>query len=211
MKIKFAITIALLLFQYSINAQIQSLHDIHNKADSLVKKYWGINNFNKFIKLDKEASQYHVLNNHWDKSSSFNHSLDFNPNVFRYKYKVNHPIFDSLEYPIQFLLDSLGELMVGFNPKGLIKFKNLDSIKTTSNKEAIAIAYNTKLFINNRKLNTELVWYASDEFPFWSGYVWIVKSFYNKPQHEGCYRYDFDAILIDLLTGNIVEKRIRKR
>lgn len=211
MKIKIAISITLLLFQYSINGQVQSLLDIHNKADSLVKNYWGVDNFNKFIELDKEASQYHAFNNNWDKSSSFNHPLDFNPNVFRYKYKVNHPIFDILEYPIQFLLDSLGKLMVGFNPKGLIKFKDLDSIKTTSNKEAITIANNTKLFIKGRKLETELVWYASDESPFWSGYVWIVKSFYNKPQYEGCYRYDFDAILIDLLTGNIVEKRIRKR
>ena len=35
MKVKFAVTIALLLFQCSINGQTQSLHDIHNKADSL--------------------------------------------------------------------------------------------------------------------------------------------------------------------------------
>lgn len=197
------IVVGLLGLHTNITGQSRDYNHIHNKADSLVRKYWGEENFRKYITLDKTKSEYLFFRNMWEKKSKFNQNLDFVPNTYLYKYKVNHRLFDNLEYPIQFYLDSLGKLMVGFDPNGLIAFKDLESPKIISKKVAIAIAKKSGISIGKKKLEIELIWFQNPE-NLWSGYVWSVISYLDKPYRQGCFYHEAEAMYVDIRTGKVV-------
>jgi hypothetical protein len=204
MKVEKIVLIWALLASCQINGQTIDYSIIHAKADSIVKSFWGLSNFNKYIRLDKTKSEYTVFKNHWDKAVSINEIPEFIPNIYSYKYTINHPLFDSLDYPINFLLDSLGNLMIGMSPKGLVKFENLDAIKTISKDSAILIAKKSGISIYKRPLEIELVW--SNPITNLGCFVWEVRSYYDKPRYEGCFRYEYQAFLIDIKTGKVMGK-----
>jgi hypothetical protein len=197
------IVIALILIAsaYLLSLQIKNSKNVNQKADDIVKEYWGANSFEKYIRLDKEASEYCTFHGNWDKKSSFCKPLDFVPNVYSYKYKINHPLFDSISNPIRFVLDSVGNLMTGFNPRGLNQFEDLDLIKTISKEEAIAIAKKEGLKRYKKEWEAKIDWDNRT-----GNFIWLVISYFDKPYFKGCYMYNFDAVLIDIKNGNVVSR-----
>lgn len=189
---------------------------MHDTADKLVASFWGKENFQKYIKLDKENSRYFGIKS--NMKSSFNSNPNFNPNSFKFKYNVFHSAFHGDTARIEFTLDSTGKLEIFFQPKGLYQPGNLDSLKTISQKEAIVIAKKLGLAKGKGKWTTSIEWKETDPttlnlkpnstlLDFIKGhFTWAVKSTLEKNYSKGCFTYKKQVYYIDIVTGNLIDK-----
>lgn len=188
------------------------------KADSLVASFWGQTNFDKYIHLDKKRSEYLVFGNMWEKECRFTSKLTFSPNMYLYRYKVIHPIFHGDTAHIEFYLDSLGKLMIGFHPSGLFQGGDLDTLKTLTKQQAIQKAKEFGLEKGQGKWTVSLGWQETDPMTlnlkenstlkeFIQGhFTWNVKATLDKSYRDGCFFYNKRVYSIDILTGKLIAK-----
>ena len=214
------ITIILLLIissTLSFGQDKQYLQLIKDTADKLVISFWGQNNFDKYIKLDKTKSKY--FGRETNMRASFDKEINFNPNSFRLHYKVIHPAFRGDTAQIDFTLDSTGKLEIFFQPKGLYKPGDLNLLKTISKSQAIEKAKASGLAKGKSKWTVSLEWIETDPATldlkpnstlqdFIKGhYCWAVKSTLTKAYHDGCFVYTYRVFYIDIISGDIIDKK----
>lgn len=194
------------------------LKQMQDTADKLVASFWGQDNFDRYIKLDKENSTFLVWGKMWEKRSKFNQPLNFRPNFFHYKYLVVHPAFHGDTARISFYIDSTRKLQIGFQPEGLYQPSDLNNLKTINQATAIATAKKLGLPKGKGQWYVSLQWNEIDHSTldlkpnstlqdFIKGhYVWAVKSTLNKSYQNGCYYYNKRVFYIDLVTGKLIGK-----
>ena len=213
------IIISLLLFSsiFSFGQDRQYLKIIRDTADKLVASFWGQDNFDKFIKLDKEKSKY--FGPETNMRASFNKNINFNPNSFRFHYNVIHPAFRGDTAKIDFTLDSTGKLEIFFQPLGLYQPGDLNLLKTISKSQAIEKAKTLGLTKGKAQWTISLEWIETDPSTlnlkpnstlqdFIKGhYCWAVKSTLTKIYSEGCFVYTYRVFYIDIISGNLIDKK----
>ncbi len=198
--------ILILTFSFSSKGQRLSAKLINEKADSIVISYWGKSNFKRYIRLDRTASEYAIeYNLSRVATCPLDKPLKFKPNQVFYRYRVLHPLFKTVYYPIQFYLDSTGQIERGVSGPGLIKHENLDSLETISKDSAISVAKKAGLK-KNKKWTTEIGYYdpVTRSSSINSELVWMVKSYYAQPHREGCLVFPYSVMFIDAKTGAIL-------
>jgi hypothetical protein len=203
---------------FSFGQDLIHIAAIQKKADSLVASFWGQKNFDKYIHLDKNRSEYLVFGHMWEKECKFNKKLTFSPNTYLYRYKVIHPIFHGDTPQIEFYLDSLGKLMVGFDPSGFFQGGYLDTLKTLTKQQAIQKAKELGLDKGQGKWTVSLSWQETDPMTlnlkdnstlkeFIQGnFTWDVKATLDKSYRDGCFFYNKRVYSIDIFTGQLIAK-----
>ena len=214
------ITIILLLLFYStlsFGQDKEYLQQIRDTAAKLVISFWGQDNFDKFIKLDKKKSRY--FGRETNMRAAFDKDINFNPNSFRLHYNVIHPVFRGDTAQIDFTLDSTGKLQIFFQPQGLYQPGDLNSLKTISKAQAISKAKDLGLTKGKAKWTVSLEWVETDPATldlkpnstlqdFIQGhYCWSVKSTLTKAYREGCFVYTYQVYYIDITSGKIIDKK----
>ena len=212
------ILIISLCWNLSYGQDLNHIRTIQQKADSLVASFWGRENFDKYIQLDKTRSEYLLFGKMWEKQSRFNKKLTFSPNMYLYRYKVIHPIFRGDTASIEFYLDSLGKLEIGFTKIGFFQGGNLDRLKTITKKRAIQIAKELGLDNGQSKWTVSLSWQETDPTTldlkenstlkeFIQGhFTWDVKATLDKSYHDGCFFYNKRVYSIDIFSGQLISK-----
>jgi hypothetical protein len=216
-RILYILIISLCSF-FSYGQDINYIKSIQQKADGLVISFWGQDNFEKYIHLDKTRSEYLVFGNMWEKQCKFNDKLTFSPNTFLYRYKVIHPVFRGDTANIEFYLDSLGNLEVGFTKIGFFQGGNLDKLKTLTKEQAIQKAKVLGLEKGQGKWTVSLSWQETDPTTldlkenstlreFIQGhFTWDVKATLDKSYRDGCFFYNKRVYSIDVFTGQLISK-----
>jgi len=191
---------------------------VQQKADSLVVSFWGQNNFDKYIHIDKRRSQYLVFGHMWEKECRFNSKLTFSPNTYLFNYKVIHPNFRGDTAQIEFYLDSLGKLMVGFTKIGFFQGGNLDTLKSLTKNQAIQKAKELGLEKGQGNWTVSLSWQETDPMTLnlkenstlkeyiRGHFTWDVKSTLDKSYRDGCFYYNKRVYSIDIFTGQLISK-----
>ena len=189
---------------------------IHRKADSLVASFWGQENFDKYIHLDKTRSEYLVFGKMWEKKCRFNSKLTFQPNTYSYEYKVIHPIFRGDTAIVEFYLDSLGMLMIGFHPSGFFQGGNLDKLTSLTKEQAIQKAKTLGLDKGQGKWTVSLSWQETDPMTLnlkenstlkdyiRGHFTWDVKATLDKSYRNGCFFYNKRVYSIDIFNGQLI-------
>ena len=208
----------LLIFSSSTLGQdTQYLKSIRDTADKLVSSFWGQDNFKKYIKLDKENSRY--FGRETNMRASFNKKLNFSPNSFKFKYFVIHPTFHGDTARIEFTIDSTGKLEIFYHPEGLYQPGDLNLLKTITKARAIEKAKSLGLTKGKSKWTVSLEWIETDPATldlkpnstlqdFIQGhYCWAVKSTLKKEYREGCFIYSYRVFYIDIISGNLIDKK----
>jgi hypothetical protein len=203
---------------FSFGQNLNHIAKIQKEADSLVALFWGQKNFDKYIHLDKNRSKFLVFGGMWEKEFKLKLKLTFSPNTYLYKYTVIHPIFHGDTADIEFYLDSIGKLMVGFHPSGLFQGGYLDSLKTLTKQQAIQKAKEFGLDKGQGKWTVSLSWREIEPVTlnlkenstlkeFIQGhYTWDVKATLDKSYREGCFFYNKRVYSIDIFTGELIAK-----
>jgi hypothetical protein len=212
------ILIICLCWTLSYGQDLDYIKAIQRKADSLVASFWGQENFDKYIHLDKTRSEYLVFGKMWEKECRFNKALTFSPNKFLYRYKVIHPIFRGDTASIEFYLDSLGKLEVGFTKIVFFQGGNLDKLKSLTKEQAIQKAKTLGLDKGQSKWTVSLSWQETDPMTldlkenstlkeFIQGhFTWDVKATLDKSYRDGCFFYNKRVYSIDIFTGELISK-----
>jgi hypothetical protein len=214
----FVIVIFLFSSTYGFTQINKSIYKAHfNKADSIVKLFYGYTNFNKYIKLDSSKSEFLVLHSSWDKRANFNQSLSFLPNVFQFQYSFVHSKLAKYTFIISFLIDSTGQVMTGFIPTGLFDCATYSSFNFISKDSALKIAKRLKIKNPIKKYEAVLGWeqikgdyqkykQTGDIRSILKGrIVWRIKSEYRKPPHKDEKAYA-EIFVIDALNGKLLSK-----
>jgi fido (protein-threonine AMPylation protein) len=203
---------------FSYGQNTNHIKNIQQKADSLVSSFWGQDNFQKYIHLDKTRSEYLVFGKMWEKQCKFNSKLTFSPNKFLFRYKVIHPVFQGDTAHVEFYLDSLGKLEVGFTKIGFFQGSNLDTLKTLTKEQAIKRAKELGLDKGQDKWTVTLSWQETDPMTldlkenstlkeFIQGhFTWNIKATLDKSYRDGCFYYNKRVYSIDILTGKLIAK-----
>jgi hypothetical protein len=211
------ITFFLFLSQLTFGQDRQYLQQIHDSANKLVASFWGQRNFDRYIRLDRERSRY--FGRQTDMRASFQKSINFYPNSYRFDYYVVHPAFRGDTARIEFTLDSTGGLQVLSGPEGLYQPGELDSLITIPKTRAIASAKDSGLIKGKGKWKITLEWVETDPMTldlkpnstlqqFVQGhYCWAVTSTFKEPYREGCFVYSKRIYYFDVVSGRFVTKK----
>lgn len=188
-----------------------------DKADSVVKLYYGNSHFDKFIKLDSSKSEFLVLHNHFENRSKFSKPLNFQPNVFQFQYLFIHPNLLNDTFVISFLIDSFRQVMTGFNPTGLFDGSGYENFNFISKDSALKIAKRATIKKPLKNYEIELGWedIEGDYKKYKQTYdireivkgriVWRIKSEYRKVPEMDEKPYA-EIFIIDALNGKLLSK-----
>jgi hypothetical protein len=183
-----------------------------------VRLYYGVDQF-QFISFDSSKSYYRTLKTGGGGTmTKFIEPLDFEPEMFIFRYYFIHPTFNGDTLNIEFYIDKSHRIMQGFLPEGLFDLAGQKELKGLTRQQALEVAKKAEIKEPLNRYEIELGWYelkATDEdyksfkqsknikTIVKGRIVWKVTSTYRKAPEWDEKPYS-ETYLVDALTGEIL-------
>lgn len=127
-------------------------------ADSIVKLYYG-DNLLQYISFDSSSSYYRTLKTGGGGTlTKFTETLDFEPEMFVFRYYLKHPSFHGDTLNIKFYVDRNHRIMAGFLPEGLYDMKGKTDLQIISKDKALEVAKKAKIEKPQKNYEIEFGW-----------------------------------------------------
>jgi hypothetical protein len=156
----YILTFALLAFtQIGLSQTDKSIYASYKMtADSIVNLYFG-ENLLQYINFDSSSSYYRT-----SKTSGggtlikFTEALNFEPEMFVFRYYFKHPSFQGNTLNVKFYVDRNHKIMAGFLPEGLYDMKGKTDLQIISKDKALDIAKKAKIKKPLKNYEVEFGW-----------------------------------------------------